>query len=80
MAFSIIRAYMGPLFTAQTGFQKLMGGPISITGFPLNNFCVNHEVKGFFFNLKYAHNSLPWYIKFEFLSKLISFAVISGMY
>ncbi len=55
MAFSIIRAYMGPLFTAQTGFQKLMGGPISITGFPLNNFCVNHEVKGFFFNLKYAH-------------------------
>ena len=26
-----------------------------ITGFPLNNFCVNHEVKGFFLNLKYAH-------------------------
>ncbi len=29
-----------------------------LTGFPLNNFCVNHEVMGFFLNWKYAHKYL----------------------
>ena len=47
---------MMKLFTEDALFSfKLCMIPKKLTGFPLNNFCVNHEVNGIFQNLKYAH-------------------------